>query len=329
MRRRDLLVVLGGAAVTWPLAARGQHANQTRQIGMLMAYAENDREGQAFVSEFREELEKLGWAEGRNIRIITRWATSSALRRQFSEELVALNSDLITAHGTPSTAALAKQTHTIPIVFVNVTDPIGSGFVESLSRPGGNITGFTHYEPTLATKWLQLLKEISPRVATVAFLFNPMTAPYFDYYISHFKAAAPSFRVEAIVAPVRDRVEFGPTIAALAHESNAGLIVMPDVFMTMHRKEIITLAARYHLPAVYPLPIFTAQGGLLSYGSDTRDQYRRAADYANRILKGEKPASFPVQIPVKFMLTINLKAAKARGLTVPPSMIIRAEKVIE
>jgi putative ABC transport system substrate-binding protein len=329
MRRRDFLFVAGGAAVTWPLAARGQDTNQIRQIGMLMAYAENDRGGQAFVTEFREGLKKLGWAEGRNVRTIIRWAKSGALRQQFAKELVALNPDLITSHGTPCTAALAKQTHTIPIVFVNVTDPIGGGFVESLSRPGGNITGFTHYEPTLASKWLQLLKEIAPRVAKVAFLFNPTTAPYFAYYITPFKDAAPSLGVEAIVAPVRDRAEFGPVIAALAHESNGGLIVMPDVFMTSHRKEIITLAARFHLSAVYPLPLFTAQGGLLSYGSDTRDQYRRAAIYADRILKGEKPGNLPVQLPVKFMLTINLKAAKARGLTVPPSMIIRAEQVIE
>jgi len=328
MRRRDLLVVLGGAAVTWPLAVRGQQ-DQIRQIGMLMAYAEDDPDGQAFVTEFREGLEKLGWVEGTNIRIITRWAKSNELRQQFAEDLVALNPDLLTSHGTPSTAALAKQTHTIPIVFVNVTDPVGSGFVESLSKPGGNFTGFTHYEPTLASKWLQLLKEIAPRVAKVAFFYNPTTAPYFDYYIAPFKAAAPQFGVEAIVTPVRDRSEFDPNIAALAQESNGGLIVMPDVFMTTHRKEVISLAARYDLPAVYPLPLFTAQGGLLSYGSDTRDQYRRAAIYADRILKGEKPADLPVQFPVKFMLTINLKVAKARGLTVPPSMIIRAEKVIE
>jgi putative ABC transport system substrate-binding protein len=329
MRRRNVLRFLGGAAVTFPLAARGQHTNQIRQIGMLMAYAENDREGQAFVTEFRAGLNKLGWAEGRSVRIITRWAISGALRQRFAKELVALNPELIISLGTPCTTALAKQTHTIPIVFVNVTDPIGGGFVESFSRPGGNITGFTHYEPTLASKWLQLLKEIAPRTAKVAFLFNPTTAPYFNYYIAPFKAAAPSLGVEAVVTPVRDRAEFGPIIAALAHKANGGLIVMPDVFMASHRKEIITLATRYHLPAVYPLPLFTAQGGLLSYGSDTRDQYKRAAGYANRILKGEKPGNLPVQLPVKFMLTINLKAAKARGLTVPPSMIIRADEVIE
>jgi len=329
MRRRDVLILLGSAAVAWPFAARGQHTDQIRKIGMLMAYAEDDREGQEFVTEFREGLEKLGWVEGRNIRMITRWAKSGELRGQFANELVALNPDLITSHGTPSTAALAKLTHTIPIVFVNVTDPVGSDFVESVSRPGGNITGFTHYEPTLATKWLQLLKELAPRVAKVAFLYNPTTAPYFDYYIAPFQAAAPSFGVEAIVTPVSDKAEFEPIIAALAYAANGGFIVMPDVFMTTHRKEIISLAARYHLPAVYPLPLFAAQGGLLSYGSDTRDQYRRAAIYADRILKGENTAGLPVQIPVRFMLTINLKAAKTLGLTVPPSMIIRAEKVIE
>jgi len=192
------------------------------------------------------------------------------LRQQFAEELVALNPDLLTSHGTPSTAALAKQIHTIPIIFVNVTDPVGSGFVESLSKPGGNFTGFTHYEPTLASKWLQLLKEIAPRVAKVAFFYNPTTAPYFDYYIAPFKAAAPQLGVEAIVTPVRDKAEFAPIIAALAQESNGGLIVMPDVFMTAHRKEIISLAARYHLPAVYPLPLFTAARPLLLTAIVTR-----------------------------------------------------------
>ena len=331
MQRRELLSLIGCGAVAWPLAVRAQHADQMRQIGMLMAYAEGDPEGQAFVATFREGLQKHGWAEGRNIRIHVRWAKSGdpELRQRFASELVALGPDLITAHGTPSTATLAKQTQTIPIIFVNVTDPIGGGFVASFPRPGGNVTGFSHYEPTLAGKWLELLKEIAPRIAKVAFLFNPTTAPYADYYLTPFKAAAPSLGVQAIVAPVRDRVEFQPIIAAQAQESNGSLIVMPDVFTTTHRTEIITLAARYRLPAIYPLPFFAVQGGLLSYGIDSRDQYRRAAVYADRVLKGEKPGDLPVQIPVKYELVINLNTARALNLNVPPSLIARADNVIE
>ncbi len=298
---------------------------------MLMAYAEGDREGQILITAFREGLQKLGWTEGRNIRTNIRWAKSGdpKLRPRFAKELIALKPDLIISHGTPNTAILAKQTHTIPIIFVNVTDPIGGGFVASFPKPGGNVTGFTHYEPTLASKWLELLKEVAPRVAKVAFLFNPKTAPYFEYYLTPFKAAARSLGMEAIVAPVRDRVEIEPIIAAQAPEPKGGLIVIPDTFTTVHRMEIITLAARYQIAAVYPLPAFTAQGGLLSYGIDTRDMYRRAAAYADRVLNGDKPGDLPVQLPVKYELVINLKTAKALGLNVPPSLLARADKVIE
>jgi len=330
MRRRDFVASLGGGVV-WPLAVRAQDADQIRRIGMLMAYAESDREGQAFVTAFRDRLQKLEWAEGRNLRIDIRWAKAGdpELRQRSATEIIALNPDLIIAHGTPSTATLAKKTRTIPIIFVNVTDPIGGGFVASFPRPGGNVTGFTIYEPTLAGKWLELLKELAPGVAKVAFLFNPTTAPYAEYYLAPFKAAAPSFGVEAIAAPVRDKVEFEPIVAAQAGEANGGLIVMPDTFTTIHRKEIITLAARYRLAAVYPFRFFTAQGGLLSYGTDTVDQYRRAAIYADHVLKGRKPADLPVQFPVKFDLVINLKTAKALGLNVPPSLFARADEVIE
>ena len=329
MRRRDFLGVIGGAAA-WPLAARAQQGERMRRIGVLMAYAESDPEAQAWVAAFREELQKLGWTEGRNIRIDIRWATgdTEAIQR-FAKELVALQPDLIVSPTTPPTAALLQQTRTIPIIFAIVADPVGSGFVASFPRPGGNATGFINYEPTIASKWLELLKEIAPRVNRVAFLFNPATAPHFEYYLNPFKAAAASFGLEAIAAPVRGTSELESVIAAQAREPNSGLMVMPDSFTTSHRVEIISLAARYRLPAIYPYRYFAEVGGLLSYGLDRLDNFRRAATYADRILKGEKPSELPVQAPVKFELVINLKTAKALGLTVPPTLLARADEVIE
>src|SRR5712691_7260294 len=237
MRRREFITLLGGAAATWPLAARAQQGERMRRIGVLMAYAdESDSEGQAFVAAFREGLQKLGWTEGRNIRIDTRWAVlkTEAMQR-FAKELVALQPDLILSQNTPTTAALLQQTRTIPIVFALVVDPVGSGFVASLPRPGGNVTGFITLEGSVAGKWLELLKEIAPRVSRVALLFNPATAPYFEYFLNPFKAAAHSIAVEAIAAPVRDRSEFEAVVAAQAHEPNGGLIVMPDGFTSTHR----------------------------------------------------------------------------------------------
>ena len=249
--------------------------------------------------------------------------------QQFAKELVALQPDLILSQNTPTTAALLQQTRTIPIVFALVADPVGSGFVASFPRPGGNVTGFITMEPTMAGKWLELLKEIAPRVNRVAFLFNPATAPYAEYYLNPFKAAAASFAVEAIAAPVRDTSELESVIAAQAREPNGGLIVMPDTFMNAHRAEITSLAARYRLPAVYPFRFFAEVGGLLSYGNDQIDNFRRAATYADRILKGAKPSELPVQAPVKFELVINLKTAKALGLDVPSHLQQRADEVIE
>ena len=295
-----------------------------------MGFAESDREGQAFVAAFREGLQKLGWTEGRNIRIDTRWATPDTESMQrFAKELVALQPDLILSQSTPTTAALLQQTRTIPIVFAIVADPIGSGFVASFPRPGGNVTGFITMEPTMAGKWLELLKEIAPRVARVAMLFNPATATYAEYWLNPFKAAAASFAVEAIAAPVHDRSELESVVAAQAREPNGGLIVMPDTFTNAHRVEITSLAARYRLPAVYPYRLFAEVGGLLSYGDDLTDNFRRAATYADRILKGAKPSELPVQAPVKFELVINLKTAKALGLEVPPQLLARADEVIE
>jgi putative ABC transport system substrate-binding protein len=331
MRRREFIGLLGGAAAAWPLASRAQQPGGTRRIGVLMPYAEGDREGQAFVAALREELQKLGWAESRNMRIDYRWATPSDTEsiQRFAKELVALQPDLILTQSTPTTAALLRQTRTIPIVFAQVIDPVGSGFVASFPHPGGNITGFINLEPTMAGKWLELLKEIAPRVNRVAFLFNPATAPYFEYYLKPFKAAAASFAVEGIAAPVHDPTKLEPVIAAQAAESNGGLIVMPDTFLNAHRAEITALAAHHRLPAVYAFRFFTELGGLLSYGSDLVDNFRRAAAYVDRILKGAKPSELPVQAPVKFELVINMKTARALGLEVPPMLLARADEVIE
>jgi ABC-type uncharacterized transport system substrate-binding protein len=330
MRRREFITLLGGVAA-WPIAARAQPPDQVRRIGVLMGYAESPPVGQAFVAAFQEELQKLGWTEGRNIRIDTRWATAldAEARQRFAKELVALQPDLILSHSTPTTAALLQQTRTIPIVFATVSDPVGSGFVASFPRPGANVTGFTNIEPTMAGKWLELLKEIAPRVNRVAFLFNPATAPYAEYYLNPFKDAARSFVAEVIAASVRDTSELESVVAAQAREPNGGLVVMTDTFTSVHRVEITSLAARYRLPAVYPYRFFAELGGLLSYGVDLTDNYRRAASYVDRILKGAKPSELPVQAPVKFELVINLKTAKALGLDVPLHLQQRADEVIE
>ena len=330
MKRREFISLVGGAAA-WPLTARAQQPDRMRRIGVLMGYAESDREGQANVAVFREALEKLGWAEGRNMRIDTRWATPGDVesRQRFVKELIALRPDLILSHGTPVTAALLQQTRTIPIVFAGVSDPVGSGFVASFPRPGGNVTGFNNMEPTMASKWLELLKEIAPRVNRVALLFNPATAPYVEYWLSPFKTAAASFTLEPIAAPVHDASELETVIAAQAREPNGGLIVMPDTFTSGHRAEIAALAARYRLPAMYPFRFFAEVGGLLSYGNNLPDDFRRTASYADRILKGEKPSELPVQLPVKFELVINLKTAKLLGLDVSSQLQQRADEVIE
>jgi putative ABC transport system substrate-binding protein len=330
MKRREFIALVGGTAVTWPRAARAQQPEQMRRIGVLMSYAESDREGQVLVTEFQKGLQKLGWAEGRNIRFDYRWAALDAkLMQRFAKELTALRPDLIFSHNTPTTAAMLQYTRTIPIIFAVVADPVGSGFVESLPQPGGNVTGFINLEPTMAGKWLELLKEIAPRVNRVAFLFHPETATYAEVYLKPFKTAAVSFALEAIAAPVHDISELESIVAAQAREPKGGLIAMPDSFLNAHRTEITSLATRYGLPAVYPYRFFTEVGGLLSYGSDQPDNFRRAAIYADRILRGAKPNELPVQIPFKFELVINLKTAKALGLDVPFLLQQRADDVIE
>ena len=331
MRRRDLVKGIVGSTVGWPLAARAQQPERVRRIGALMGYADSDREAQTDVTAFREGLQKLGWAEGRNISIETRWAPpeNAGARERFAKELVALQPDLVLSHTTPTTAALLRETRTIPIIFANVSDPIGSGFAASLSRPGGNVTGFTTIEGSMGGKWLELLKEISPHVNRVAFLFNPETATYAEYYLNLFKTAGTSFGVEATPAPVRDKSEIETVMATLAGRPNGGLVVMPDSFLIAHRAEITSLAARYHVPAVYPFRFFAEVGGLLAYGVDLSDNFGHAALYADRILKGEKPGELPVQGPAKFEFVINLKTAKALGLEAPPTLIARVDQVIE
>jgi len=329
-RRKFLATLLGGGAAAWPLAAGAQQGERVRRVGMLMGYPENDLEGQAHIEAFREQLQKLGWTEGRNIHINTRWVTSTdmELMRRFAQELVAQQPDVILSHITPTTAVLLQQTRTIPIVFVAVSDPIGSGFIASFPHPGGNVTGFVTIEGSLGGKWLELLKEIAPRVNRVAFLFNPATASYAEYYLSTFKAAAASLAVETISAPVRDISEFESVVVAQTRAPDAGFL-MPDAFADVQRAEMTSLAARYGVPVVYPRRNFTEVGGLLSYGIDMTDNFRRAATYADRILKGEKPSELPVQAPVKFELVINLKTAKALGLDVPATLLARADEVIE
>jgi putative ABC transport system substrate-binding protein len=331
MRRREFITLFGGAAATWPLAVHAQQGERIRRVGVLMGYAETDVEMQTEFAAFRDALRKLGWTEGGNIRIDTRWATpgdSESIQR-CAKELIALQPDLLVSNTTPATATLQQLTRTIPIVFASLSDPIGSGLVAGFSRPGGNITGFTLSEPTQTGKWLELLKEMVPHVARVVMLFNPSTAPYAEYWLNSFKAAAASFAVEAILAPVRNGSDLDSVIATQAREPSTGLIAMPDGFTIAHRVEITSLAARYRLPAVYPYRFFAEVGGLLSYGVDMNDNFRRAAIYVDRILKGEEPSELPVQAPVKFELVINLKAARALGLDVPVQLQQLADEVIE
>jgi putative ABC transport system substrate-binding protein len=328
MRRREFITLLGGAA-TWPLAARAQQAEKMRRIGVLMSFAANDPEAQLRVAAFEKGLQDLRWAEGRNLRIEYRWAENANLLRAHAAELARLAPDLILANSTPVMIALQEHRHAIPIVFTQVTDPVGQGLVSNLAHPGGNLTGFTSFEFSIATKWLETLKQIAPRVTRVAVIFNPETAPFADLFWRPLKAAAESFAVTPISAGVRNTDELERMADAFAREGNGGLVVLPDVSTTNHRALIVALAARHRLPAVYPFRFFAASGGLLSYGSDVADVFRRAASYVDRILRGTSPGDLPVQAPTKYELVINLKTAKALGLEVPPSLLARADEVIE
>jgi putative ABC transport system substrate-binding protein len=332
MKRRDLITLLGGSVLAWPLAARAQQpGDRVRRIGVLMAHPEGDPEFQAYVTAFREGLQKLGWIEGHNIKIDIRWGAleDPELRQRSAKELVALQPDVILTQNTPPTASMLQQTRTIPIIFAVVADPVGSGFVQNLARPGGNVSGFTVMEPTITGKLVELLKEIAPRVERAAIIFNPKTSPYRDVYLSPFNSAAASIGLEALTVPVNDETELKSVIATQARGMNGGLVVMPDGFLNVHRAEIVSLTARYRLPAVYPWGFFAELGGLLSYGSEQGDEFRLAASYVDRILKGEKPADLPVQAPTDYKLVINLKTAKLLGLDVPPFLQQRADKLIE
>jgi putative ABC transport system substrate-binding protein len=330
MKRREFMTLLGGAAAAWPFAARAQQADRVRRIGALMSLAADDPQGQARLTAFLQGLQELGWTDGRNVRIDYRWAGADADRfRTSAVDLVALAPDVILANGSQSVAALLQTTRTVPIVFAIVIDPVGAGFVASLARPGGNTTGFTLFEYSLSGKWLELFKEIAPNLTRIAILRDPAIAAGIGQFAAIQAMAPPSFGVELSPIDVRDAGEIERDIAAFARGSNGGLIVTASSAATIHRELIIMLAARHRLPAVYPFRNFVTSGGLISYGPDLNDQFRRAAGYIDRILKGEKAADLPVQAPTKYELAINLKTAKALGLTVPPSLLARADEVIE
>ena len=327
LKRREFITLLGGVAA-WPLAASAQQPDRVRRIGVLITLAADDPEGQARVAAFRQGLQQLGWTGGHDVQIETRWATSNIEARKHAAELVALAPDLILATGSPTVAALQQATRSVPIVFVNVADPVGAGFVDGLARPGGNITGFALYEYSMSGKFLELLKEIAPRVTRVAVLRDPAIAAG-SGQLGVIQALAPSFGVELTPIGVREPGEIERGISAIAHGPNGGVIVTGSPLAVIHRELIIALAARHRLPAVYFYRFFVREGGLISYGPDSIDPYRRAAGYVDRILKGEKPADLPVQAPTKYELAINLKTAKALGLDVPTTLLARADEVIE
>jgi putative tryptophan/tyrosine transport system substrate-binding protein len=329
MRRREVITLLGSAAVAWPLRARAQQGERMRRIGVLMSLAADDSESSARLTAFVQGLQQLGWTDGRNVRIDIRWAAGDADRgRKYAAELVAFAPDVILASGGSVAGRLLQVTRTVPIVFTQTPDPVGAGFVASLARPGGNATGFTSAEYGMGAKWLELLKEIAPRVTRAAIIRDPAISAGLGEF-GAVQAVAPSFGVELRPVDVRDTGDIEHTITAFARESNGGLIVTSSALAIAHRELIITLAARHKLPAVYAGLSFVTGGGLMSYGADSIDPHRRAASYVDRILKGEKPTDLPVQAPTKYELVINLKTAKALGLEVPPTLLARADEVIE
>ncbi len=334
--RRQFISLLGGTAAAspglWPVAARAQQRNSMRRIGVLYGGSTADPQGQAGLAAFAKAIQELGWTPGRNITIEYRWANGDTDRmRTLARELTALPLDLIVGHTTPVVATIQQESRTIPIVFVVVSDPVGSGFVASLPRPGGNITGFINIEGSLGSKWIELLKEVFPRLAQAAVIYNPDTAPYWEYYSHPFEEAARSLAVEPRTIRVGTKLDIERAITSLADAADSSLIVVPDIFTA--KKDnldlIVSLAARHRLPTIYPYRFMAAAGGLISYGIDSVDLWRRAPIYVDRILKGAKPAELPVQLPTKFELAVNLKTAKALGLTIPESFLLRADEVIE
>jgi putative ABC transport system substrate-binding protein len=330
MKRRDFIAVIGSAVVAWPAAARAQQSERPRRIGLLTGLAESEPSITRNIREFRLALEKLGWIDGQNLQLTIHYAAGDLEQaRKLARELVGRQPDLIVGHTTPVAAALQQATHTIPIIVVSVTDPVANGFVTSLARPGGNITGFTNYEFSMGAKWLEILRQIAPDTRRVSLMLNPDTGSYYVNYLHSVESVALASAVQATLAPVRDASEIEAVITALGREVGGGLIVLPSAPITVHIPQIIELAARYRLPAVYPFRAYAAEGGLVSYGVDLDDLFRRAADYVDRVLKGDKPAELPVQAPTKFELVINLRTAKAQGLTVPPKLLALADEVVE
>ena len=331
MKRREFITLVGSAA-TWPLAARAQQPSGLRRIGVLLGNAESDPQGQAALAKFNKALQDLGWIVDYNIAIDYRWTAADLERMaKFAKELVALKPDLIVGQTTPVIEALQRETKTIPIVFAIVSDPVGSGFVNSLSQPGGNITGFINVKSSLSGKWVELLKEVVPHLSRAALLFNPETAPFFNYFLQPFESAARASAIEPTTAPVHTPADIERIFAELGARQDTGVVVLVDVFTTKRSTldVIISAAARNRVPTIYPYRYMVAAGGLVSYGVDNTDLFRRAGDYVDRILKGAKPADLPVQLPTVFELAVNLKTAKSLGITVPGTVIARADEVIE
>ena len=331
LSRRKVITLLG-STVAWPLAVRAEQVDRTRRVGILSGLSENDPEGQSEIASFRQELERLGWTDGRNVQIAYRWGSGDADRtRAFGKELLAAQPQVMLAITTAAVTELLRETRTVPIVFIRVSDPVGSGFIASLANPGGNVTGFTNFESSIAGKWLELLKEIAPHVTHVTVMFNPATAAAGSgmNFLRMVEAAAPSFAIKVSAGQVHDVAEIERTIATVARDPNGSLITLPDIFLTAHRDLMIELTTRYRVPAVYQYRYFAAAGGLISYGTSAIDQFPRAAAYVDRILRGVRPADLPVQAPVKFELAVNLRTAKALGLTIPDRLLAFADEVIE
>lgn len=329
MRRREFITLFGGAAATWPLAARAQPSGQVRRVGMLIASEENEPLVGPRVAAFRQGLNDLGWIEGENIQILYRWTGNDPGRTQRCvSELVALSPDVVLSHSPPATTALSKATQSIPVVFVQITDPVGAGLVANLAHPGANVTGFTTFEFSMGTKWLDLLKAITPKLSRVA-VMQYAKSPTWSGQLQAVEAAAPSLGTQVVAAGVENAADIERSIAEIGSEANGGLIVMPDSITLIHRKLILSLVERYRLPAIYPFRYFADDGGLLSYGIDLADVWRRAATYVDRILKGSAAGDLPVQQPTKFELVINLKTAKTLGLEIPGTLLARADEVIE
>jgi putative ABC transport system substrate-binding protein len=330
MRRREFVTLLGGTAVGWPLAALAQHPDRMRRIGALIVFSENDPSSQGRIAAFQQGLAKLGWIVGRNLQIDYRWSISDDERaRSATTELLALAPDVILANATTAVAASKRATRSVPIVFTGVSEPVAQGLVASLTHPGGNITGFTNLEPSVGAKWLELLKEIAPSVTRVAVMFAPASSRAIPLFQDSVKLAAPKFGVELIEAPVHDSASIEVVLTGLAREPRGGLVVPPDPFLASHLKLILEMTARHQLPAIYPFRYFVGAGGLVSYGPDVEDQFQQAAGYVDRILRGEKPGDLPVQQPTKFEFVINLKTAKALGLTIPDKLLALADEVLE